>query len=248
MMKSDGIGRDRARVTAASRPRPRGNATRSKMFGLTPLAGQARIDARGRRRDVAGKQVADHETDRVIPRVLAGRETVDAFGDVLSTEISPIPGDPFALDDRVRIMFVAVLPDVVEEDRHVRPPVRPENLWTRTRFRSPLDDHLPVPVVGRPLPQRRPHPVPKALRDLHLASTDMHAGMSGCESPALADHLQYPLTALAVDVDERPSKGSQPRRHLEASRPPTAVRAIPHDQVTRPPGRTHPTSSGGPPA
>ena len=110
-MKNDWLCRLRAGMPAASRPPSAGNAAGSQVFPLTSLAGQVCIDAHGCRPGITGQQVPDHEADRVIPPVLAGHETVDAFGDVLATEISPTPGHPFALDDRVRIMFVAVLPD-----------------------------------------------------------------------------------------------------------------------------------------
>ena len=167
VMESYGRSRVLPRMSASSRPRRAGGARRPQMFRLSSLAGQVTVDAGRRRLCIVGEHVSRHEADCVIASILSRHEAVDTFDNVLPTKIGAIPRDPFALDDRVRIVFVVFLADVAEEDRDVRTPVRSWATRTRARFRSRQDGHLSAPrgTFGR---QSRSHPGSKLLRDLHL--------------------------------------------------------------------------------
>ena len=187
-------------MAAASRPWRAGGAARSQMFRLSSLAGKVAVDAGRRRLRIVGEQVSRHEADCVIAGVLRRHEAVDAFDDVLSTEIGAIPRDPLALDDSVRIMLVVFFADVAEEYGDVRSPIRSWTTRSRTRLGSREDGHLSAPRATCSL-QRRSHAGSKLLRDLHLPGPWMHYWRSGRLLPALVENPQNRVAAFGVDVD-----------------------------------------------
>ena len=94
------------------------------MFRLAAAAGQIPVNSGGRRDGIAGQHVSGHEREHVSGRILSLTETIYAFDDIQSTEVRATPGNALAFDDRVRLVIVICMADVLKEDGNIGYPFR----------------------------------------------------------------------------------------------------------------------------
>ena len=145
-------------MTAASHPILVKSDSRTETFGGPQLPVEVSVyPSRG---VIGGPrfQIASHEADRALVSVLAGSEAVDALLDILAALRGIGPRDAFALDDRVRILFVERFDDCREVDGKVDAAIRGTQIRSRDRFCAQGHKHL-RPLPGDPSFDSFPHSV-----------------------------------------------------------------------------------------
>ena len=75
------------------------------MLHFTSGARQVFIDPVRRLAVSAGEQVTDHEAHGVVVSILPSAKSIHTLHDVFATQIRIRTSDPFAFDDRMRVVF-----------------------------------------------------------------------------------------------------------------------------------------------
>ena len=89
------------------------------MLRTSPFTGQVRVYTRSGGCYISRKQIPCHEADGVIKGVLSRLETIDTLDDVQPAKPGVVSGDSLALDNRMRIVFIVFLANILEKDRDV---------------------------------------------------------------------------------------------------------------------------------
>lgn len=94
------------------------------MLGMAASAGQVLIDPGGCRINITGQHIPGHEGDDVLACILPRLETVYAFDNVQAAEFSVVSGNPLTLNNRVRVVHLVCLTNILEMNGNVRPSIR----------------------------------------------------------------------------------------------------------------------------
>ena len=79
----------------------------------------------------------------MIAGIFSLRKAIDTLDDIEPTQTGVASGDPFALDDRMRVVFTEQFVDTVEENRDVGPSIRLRNVRAGSGFGTRQYGYLP---------------------------------------------------------------------------------------------------------